>query len=456
MPNGLRTSEPDLSVINRKDSNSISDTYIEKDFPMDISQGDASLTSKAELKKTSGSEDIGGKQTSATTVPSKPRKGSREPRHCIDVNGKKRYPCPFPGCDKTFSTSGHSSRHSRIHTGERPYRCSFPGCNAQFSRYDNSLQHYRTHIISSKGKKSRSKSKDQDKNSPKRKDPFDDINPQNREEIIHESQGKNRYQENPYSMAVKREDPSIRREASDVRTLDTPSDSHIRNPDKMPCPGMPNSNLNAPPSGYIYTDKPLPGHGVMAASRKRHFSPEMVHDGRLVSELEDTFPKKMLATEMSPILLNEPSRYVKDAGMYQYPTKPPSHSSMSRISGFPKSPETSYREFKPAPMNRIPSDPHIDFSPGGRKSFQMHRSGSLPSLLSLEMPRSESSHSLSKYSLSSGGRTMTSTSSSFKSLPTSLPPKAGPMLSKPTAAPEAFPATSSEEGDRFPVLSNLR
>ena len=71
--------------------------------------------------------------------------------------GKKRYPCPFPGCDKTFSTSGHSSRHSRIHTGEKPYRCSYPGCNAQFSRYDNSLQHYRTHIVSSKGgRKSRS------------------------------------------------------------------------------------------------------------------------------------------------------------------------------------------------------------------------------------------------------------------------------------------------------------
>lgn len=91
----------------------------------------------------------------------KPRKDgqSKDSRNGISVGGKKRYPCPFPGCDKTFSTSGHSSRHSRIHTGEKPYRCSYPGCNAQFSRYDNSLQHYRTHIISSKGgKKSRGKS----------------------------------------------------------------------------------------------------------------------------------------------------------------------------------------------------------------------------------------------------------------------------------------------------------
>lgn len=33
-------------------------------------------------------------------------------------DGKKRYPCQHPGCDKTFSTSGHSARHNRIHTGE--------------------------------------------------------------------------------------------------------------------------------------------------------------------------------------------------------------------------------------------------------------------------------------------------------------------------------------------------
>ncbi|TKY84876.1 hypothetical protein EX895_005956 [Sporisorium graminicola] len=72
----------------------------------------------------------------------------------ITVGGKKRYPCQHPGCDKTFSTSGHAARHNRIHTGQKPYRCTFPGCKARFSRQDNSLQHYRTHILHPKGRAS--------------------------------------------------------------------------------------------------------------------------------------------------------------------------------------------------------------------------------------------------------------------------------------------------------------
>lgn len=74
----------------------------------------------------------------------------------VTIGGKKRYPCQHPGCDKTFSTSGHAARHNRIHTGQKPYRCTFPGCKARFSRQDNSLQHYRTHILHPKGRASQS------------------------------------------------------------------------------------------------------------------------------------------------------------------------------------------------------------------------------------------------------------------------------------------------------------
>lgn len=84
------------------------------------------------------------------------RNGKDSGSGAITIGGKKRYPCQHPGCDKTFSTSGHAARHNRIHTGQKPYRCTFPGCKARFSRQDNSLQHYRTHILHPKGRASQS------------------------------------------------------------------------------------------------------------------------------------------------------------------------------------------------------------------------------------------------------------------------------------------------------------
>ncbi|KAF8252226.1 hypothetical protein K440DRAFT_503509, partial [Wilcoxina mikolae CBS 423.85] len=48
-------------------------------------------------------------------------------------------------CGKSFTTSGHLARHTRIHTGEKNYVCPEAGCAARFSRQDNCMQHFRTH-----------------------------------------------------------------------------------------------------------------------------------------------------------------------------------------------------------------------------------------------------------------------------------------------------------------------
>lgn len=67
----------------------------------------------------------------------------------------KRYPCRFKekfGCDRTFTTSGHASRHSKIHTAEKSVACSWIGCTKKFTRADNMKQHLETH---NKAEKSR-------------------------------------------------------------------------------------------------------------------------------------------------------------------------------------------------------------------------------------------------------------------------------------------------------------
>jgi hypothetical protein len=61
----------------------------------------------------------------------------------------KRFPCRYRdthGCEKTFTTSGHASRHSKIHTAEKAVPCSFEGCTKKFTRADNMKQHLETHF----------------------------------------------------------------------------------------------------------------------------------------------------------------------------------------------------------------------------------------------------------------------------------------------------------------------
>ncbi|GAB0132353.1 hypothetical protein EsDP_00000793 [Epichloe bromicola] len=60
----------------------------------------------------------------------------------------KRYPCRYRdthGCEKTFTTSGHASRHSKIHTAEKAVQCTYSGCQKKFTRADNMKQHLETH-----------------------------------------------------------------------------------------------------------------------------------------------------------------------------------------------------------------------------------------------------------------------------------------------------------------------
>ncbi|EDO04309.1 hypothetical protein SS1G_06792 [Sclerotinia sclerotiorum 1980 UF-70] len=60
----------------------------------------------------------------------------------------RRYSCRFKEshrCNKTFTTSGHASRHAKIHTAEKMVRCTFVGCVKKFTRADNMKQHLDTH-----------------------------------------------------------------------------------------------------------------------------------------------------------------------------------------------------------------------------------------------------------------------------------------------------------------------
>lgn len=62
------------------------------------------------------------------------------------AQGKRRFACALPGCEKSFNSAGHLARHNRTHTGEKAFPCTWEGCTSRFSRHDNMLQHYRGHI----------------------------------------------------------------------------------------------------------------------------------------------------------------------------------------------------------------------------------------------------------------------------------------------------------------------
>ncbi|KAI1375557.1 hypothetical protein F4677DRAFT_446180 [Hypoxylon crocopeplum] len=83
----------------------------------------------------------------------------------------KRYPCRYRdshGCEKTFTTSGHASRHSKIHTAEKAVQCTYPGCHKKFTRADNMKQHLETHFKDKSRSSTSTKSKSSSHSSSKR------------------------------------------------------------------------------------------------------------------------------------------------------------------------------------------------------------------------------------------------------------------------------------------------
>jgi len=113
----------------------------------------ASSSSRMNLRSAQGGQ-------TATPSKAEPKKGEMENQQQPSraVNGqrdtaaskqKKRYPCKYAqklNCDKTFTTSGHASRHSKIHLGVKNILCEYPGCTKKFTRNDNMKQHYKTHF----------------------------------------------------------------------------------------------------------------------------------------------------------------------------------------------------------------------------------------------------------------------------------------------------------------------
>ncbi|KAL5344834.1 transcriptional repressor [Pseudogymnoascus australis] len=58
----------------------------------------------------------------------------------------KHYQCHYPRCEKKFTTSGHATRHFKIHTCAKEIPCTFLSCLKKFTRTDNMKQHLETHF----------------------------------------------------------------------------------------------------------------------------------------------------------------------------------------------------------------------------------------------------------------------------------------------------------------------
>jgi len=363
------------------------------------------------------------------------KNNGREPKQCINVDGKKRYICPFPGCNKTFSTSGHTSRHSRIHTGEKPYRCTYPNCNAQFSRYDNSVQHYRTHMVTTKGQRKGRKSKDNGAQEGTHSLPMkpevtksstaqEPVRPlKRRAASISSFSDVDQYATQVKLAKVGQLGNSVGFQPISANSLaeefgDKPSNER---PSVQPslAPGSAHqtwvkpqhsSSLRAHANMQSLSRSPFPEHGNSVPQGNNVLLDEYAPTVTALDNLTTTHlnSKKAPNTTIQQQVSDSPS----------YTLNSSNNTSSAFFSGIPHGPIIS-PELLLARERRLSHGPRISFNTNGDSqvtrpaNFQLRKSGSMPSLLSLELPRSDSSHSLSKYSLSSGSPTLTP-SSSFK------------------------------------------
>ncbi|KZT62070.1 hypothetical protein CALCODRAFT_307949 [Calocera cornea HHB12733] len=81
----------------------------------------------------------------ATPLPSSPSSAkSRAYEEPAKPLARRRFECKL--CTKVFTTSGHLTRHGKVHSGVKTFACPIPGCRKKTARQDNLTQHYRMHM----------------------------------------------------------------------------------------------------------------------------------------------------------------------------------------------------------------------------------------------------------------------------------------------------------------------
>jgi len=150
--NSSSPNTPELLRSDSYDSNSTSNDPIS---PLSPTAYDYTRSSHAYAYSQSGYDDYAPEQVhhKRPSYPETVRSGSYEDESSgsaqMPERSGKRYPCRYRdshGCEKTFTTSGHASRHSKIHTAEKAVQCTFHGCQKKFTRADNMKQHLETHF----------------------------------------------------------------------------------------------------------------------------------------------------------------------------------------------------------------------------------------------------------------------------------------------------------------------